>query len=257
MKGAVEERRKGTRVMTEGSGERATGTSNTIYDLSSVLFHALEGGASYDQYIRDAEEAGDQELADFFIQVRDEDSNRANEAQQLIAERTPSTGRAEATATSVAEGSVAGVSPRPEPSDNLPGTEPIAEGAPSGDVRRETAVTRATEEDLAAPGEEGHPDIPRAAGIEGGALGRTEQVPPPRTEEVPSGSPPQAPSGDVQRDPSPEEPSPTIGEAPRVEEERAGLEKREEDKGLIDKARDYLRGEGRERDYLRGEDRER
>ena len=26
-----------------GSGERATGTPNTIYDLSSVLFHALEG----------------------------------------------------------------------------------------------------------------------------------------------------------------------------------------------------------------------
>ena len=35
-------------------GERATGTANTIYDLSSVLFHALEGAASYDQYIRDA-----------------------------------------------------------------------------------------------------------------------------------------------------------------------------------------------------------
>jgi hypothetical protein len=27
-------------------GERATGTPNTIYDLSSVLYHALEGGAS-------------------------------------------------------------------------------------------------------------------------------------------------------------------------------------------------------------------
>src|SRR5215211_4478317 len=38
-----------------GSGERATGTPNTIYDLSSVLFHALEGGASYDTYIEDAE----------------------------------------------------------------------------------------------------------------------------------------------------------------------------------------------------------
>ena len=31
--------------MTEGRGERATGTPNTVYDLSSVLFHALEGGA--------------------------------------------------------------------------------------------------------------------------------------------------------------------------------------------------------------------
>src|SRR5215212_3231725 len=31
-------------VIGDGSGERATGTANTIYDLSSVLFHALEGG---------------------------------------------------------------------------------------------------------------------------------------------------------------------------------------------------------------------
>ena len=51
---AVEER-EAARSMTEGRGERATGTPNTIYDLSSVLFHALEGGASYDTYIEDAE----------------------------------------------------------------------------------------------------------------------------------------------------------------------------------------------------------
>lgn len=74
--------------MTEGRGERATGTPNTVYDLSSVLFHALEGGASYDRYIRDAEEADDRELVGFFEQVRNEDSRRANEAQRLLAERT-------------------------------------------------------------------------------------------------------------------------------------------------------------------------
>ncbi len=72
--------------MTEG--ERTTGTPNTIYDLSSVLFHALEGGASYDTYIEDAEREGDQGLGQVFRQVRDEDSNRADRAQQL-AERTP------------------------------------------------------------------------------------------------------------------------------------------------------------------------
>ena len=74
-------------------GERATGTPNTIYDLSSVLFHALEGGASYDTYIEDAEREGDQELADFFRMVRDEDSARAVEAQTLLAERTPTAER--------------------------------------------------------------------------------------------------------------------------------------------------------------------
>src|ERR687892_211700 len=78
--------------ITGGEGsERATGTPNTIYDLSSVLFHALEGGASYDTYIEDAEREGDQELADFFIRVRDEDSMRADEAQRLLAERSPTT----------------------------------------------------------------------------------------------------------------------------------------------------------------------
>lgn len=71
-----------------GSGERATGTPNTIYDLSSVLFHALEGGASYDTYIEDAEREGDQELADFFTRVRDEDSVRADDAWLLLARRT-------------------------------------------------------------------------------------------------------------------------------------------------------------------------
>jgi hypothetical protein len=300
--------------MTEGRGERATGTPNTIYDLSSVLFHALEGGASYDQYIKDAEEAGDEELATFFIEVRDEDSMRAEEAQRLLAERTPAANEQGGTAAAMAEGAPVGLSPglepstlppdtpeelpptrevgpprtepisaapgigdepsgraeeapppRPEPRDDLPGTEPIAEGAPSGDVRRETPVTRTSEEDLIPPGGEIPPDVlrtgevtperaadeamppPRTAGIEEGVLPRTEETPPSRTEEspvaeeVPSGTPPQAPPGDVQS----------------VDRERAGQEEREEDKGLLERARDYLRGEDRERDYLRGEDRDR
>jgi hypothetical protein len=255
-----------------------------------VLFHALEGGASYDQYIQDAEEAGDEELATFFIEVRNEDSMRAEEAQRLIAERTP----AERGSAAMAEGA-AGLSPdmepstlppdtpeelapireegpprtepisavpgigdepsgraeevlppRPEPRHDLPGTEPIAEGAPSGDVRRETAVTWTSEEDPIPPGGEVPPDMPRTGGVTS-ERATDEAVPPPRTEEslvaeeVPSGTPPQAPPGDVQS----------------ADRERAEREDREEDKGLLDKARDYLRGEDRERDYLRGEDRDR
>jgi hypothetical protein len=64
-----------------GSGERATGVPNTIYDLSSVLFHSLEGGASYDTYIQDAEREGDEELTEFFRRVREEDRDRAAEAR--------------------------------------------------------------------------------------------------------------------------------------------------------------------------------
>ena len=111
--------------------QRATGTPNTIYDLSSVLFHALEGGASYDRYIQDAEREGDEELADFFSRVRDEDSMRADEARQLLAQRTSTAQRSEDIAASVMEGAIsprrmdAVPSPRPEPTGGLPGTEPI------------------------------------------------------------------------------------------------------------------------------------
>jgi hypothetical protein len=111
--------------MTEGRGERATGTPNTIYDLSSVLFHALEGGASYDQYVRDAEEAGDEELATFFIEVRDEDSMRAEEAQRLLAERTPAANERGGTAAAIAGGAATGLSPSTEPSI-LPSDTPEA-----------------------------------------------------------------------------------------------------------------------------------
>ena len=96
-------------------GERATGTPNTIYDLSSVLFHALEGEASYDTYSKDAEREGHQELAAFFHRVRDEDSARADEAQVLLAERTPTTERTGGTTT----GAMAGT----EPSDIPPMSE--------------------------------------------------------------------------------------------------------------------------------------
>src|SRR5215208_1873836 len=90
---------------------------------------------------------------------------------------------------------------------------------------------------------------PRTAGIEEGGVPprsgevppRTEGIPPreeggPLAEEVPSGTPPQAPPGDVQR-----------GTSPTVQE-RTGQSEREqeEDKGLIDRARDAIIGEEEE-----------
>ena len=68
-------------------GESATGISNARYNLVSVLYHALEGGATYEKYIQDAENEGDQELADFFRQVQQEDSNRAQQAKSLLDSR--------------------------------------------------------------------------------------------------------------------------------------------------------------------------
>jgi hypothetical protein len=158
-------------MRTEGHrGERATGTPNTIYDLSSVLFHALQGGTSYDQYIHDAEEARDQELADFFRRVRDEDGERADEAQLLLAERTPTSARTEGT-TAAVEGVAAGTPPTTEPAGVAPGVE--EEPSP----RRGETLPPRTEE--------------RPLGAEGVMPPRTVEAPPrteeasPRTEEAP------------------------------------------------------------------------
>ena len=138
-----------------GSGERATGTPNTIYDLSSVLFHALEGGASYDTYIEDAEREGDQELADFFRRVRDEDSLRADEAQRLLAERSP---------TATAGGGT--------------GVEPV-EGA---DVPSEDLVAGAPRREETAGGRlEGRPDTDAAWTEPEIGAGRAEPDASPRT----------------------------------------------------------------------------
>ncbi len=123
-RGVTVKEREAARGMNEGRGERATGTPDTIYDLSSVLFHALQGGASYDTYIEDAEREGDEELTEFFRRVREEDRDRASEAWMLIAART--------------EGATAGASPGLEPTTGLPGTNPVEEEVPSGEAQRGT-----------------------------------------------------------------------------------------------------------------------
>lgn len=64
-----------------------TGVSNQHYDLVSVLYHALQASTTYSTYIQDAQQQGDQELAQFLQQVQQEDKNRAQKAAQLLAAR--------------------------------------------------------------------------------------------------------------------------------------------------------------------------
>jgi hypothetical protein len=231
-----------------GGGERATGTPNAVYDLSSVLFHALQGGASHDAYIEDAQREGDEELTEFFRRVREEDRDRAAEARMLLAERTPTAPRTEGATAGVSPGTEqvgsfpaggdarpasaeAAASPRPEPSDDFPGTEPV-EG--------EDPTARAGE---VPPPPEGVP-APRTEGVPG-------------TEELPSGAPPQAPPGDVQRETSwaearsrGGEEAPQRGaegtslESPTPEEEEMARDRGEGDKGLLDQIKDSVFGEG-------------
>ncbi len=65
-----------------------TGTKDKNYNLTSVLYHALQGGENYDSYISDAE--GDDELVDFFKDVQEEEKNRAQRAKKLLADRLSS-----------------------------------------------------------------------------------------------------------------------------------------------------------------------
>src|ERR687890_628311 len=221
-------------VIGDGSGERTTGTANTIYDLSSVLFHALEGGASYDTYIDDAEREGDEELAEFFRRVRDEDRKRADEAQRLLSERTPTTstegttapamGEADGAATSMARGAAAGVSPTTESSSTPPGTAEelpptrAGETSPSGE-----GISPRAESSFAREGMEG---MPRASSIEKGTLSRNEGTPPlepgrsgdlPGTEPIRQEDASTARAGEVP--PPPEEvPPERTGEIPTAEE---------------------------------------
>lgn len=66
---------------------QGTGTRDTSYNLVSILYHALQGGETYQQYIQDAEQAGDQDLAQFFRDVQEEERRRADRAKQLLAQR--------------------------------------------------------------------------------------------------------------------------------------------------------------------------
>jgi hypothetical protein len=234
-------------------GERATGTPNTIYDLSSVLFHALEGGASYDTYIEDAEREGDQELAEFFRRVRDEDSMRADEAQRLLAERSPTTTGMGVEpvegATAPSEGFAAGAPRREETFGVVEGradmdaasTEPgVGAGRVDPDVAPGTEPSRAREGTEEAP-------PPRMSGVEEGVL--------PGREGRPEGTPPR--EGALRGDAPAEDPSRrTEGDGPLGREGAGQPEgEREEDKGLLERAREAILGEEDEFRRREGTDR--
>ena len=64
-----------------------TGTQDTLYNLLSIIYHALQGAETYEKYIGDAEQSGDTELAQFFREVRDENTKRAERGKQLLKTR--------------------------------------------------------------------------------------------------------------------------------------------------------------------------
>ncbi len=61
-----------------------TSVADVIFALVLVQYHALNAGRDYAQYVRDAENAGLQDVAWFFRQTMDEDSARASRCHELI-----------------------------------------------------------------------------------------------------------------------------------------------------------------------------
>ena len=62
-----------------------TGASNPEYNLISVLYHALQGADLYQKYASDA--GSDQDLANFFREVQQQEKQWADRAKQLLAKR--------------------------------------------------------------------------------------------------------------------------------------------------------------------------
>ncbi|HLJ80710.1 MAG TPA: hypothetical protein VKT52_04420 [Ktedonobacterales bacterium] len=70
--------------MATSMGSQQTGTQNDVYDLVSVLYHALEGAQTNGQYCQDARQSGNRDLEQFFLQCQQEDRQRADRAKQLL-----------------------------------------------------------------------------------------------------------------------------------------------------------------------------
>ena len=69
------------------TAEHATGVEDKTYNLVSVLYHALQGGETSMQYLHDAEQAGDQEMVQFFQEVQECQRHLASRAREMLMQR--------------------------------------------------------------------------------------------------------------------------------------------------------------------------
>ncbi|ORB68289.1 acyl carrier protein [Mycobacterium scrofulaceum] len=61
-----------------------TGFEDVTFDLISVQYHALKAGHDYGQYVRDAKNAGMDDVASFFGEVMEQDSERARRCHEFL-----------------------------------------------------------------------------------------------------------------------------------------------------------------------------
>jgi hypothetical protein len=69
------------------TNERSTGTRDEHYDLVSMLYHALQGADTCTMYLQDAEQAGDQDLVQFFREVQGTYRQLADRSKTLLRQR--------------------------------------------------------------------------------------------------------------------------------------------------------------------------
>jgi len=63
-----------------------TGTRDVTFNLVSIMYHALQGAETIDQYVGDADQgSSNDELAQFFQETKEEYSRRADKAKELLA----------------------------------------------------------------------------------------------------------------------------------------------------------------------------
>jgi hypothetical protein len=72
---------------TMATAEHQTGTRDEHYDLVSALYHALQGADTCVTYVQDAEQAGDQELVQFFREAHGTYRQLAERGKGLLRQR--------------------------------------------------------------------------------------------------------------------------------------------------------------------------
>ena len=75
----------GTQDTTRMSGRQGR-PDNATYDLISVMYHALQGCEQYEQYAQDAQQIGQQEIAQFFRDAIRQNEQLAQRGQRLLAQ---------------------------------------------------------------------------------------------------------------------------------------------------------------------------
>ena len=73
-----------------------TGFDDVTFDLISLQYHSLKVGHDYGQYVRDAKNAGLDDVASFFSEVMAQDSERARRCHAFLGrlQGTPTAGPA-------------------------------------------------------------------------------------------------------------------------------------------------------------------